>query len=276
MVRQQKTSLDIQKKVYHTDKFYQPAQTKKLAIFGTAYEVIYNHLSYEHKISQAYIELATGVFWIDKSDLVPIIKKLKSLGYETLSEMSAIDMLAIHNRFEMFYQLHSHWENNADKRRIRLKCFLSPNETIDSVSELFRCALWSEREAYDMFGIIFENHPHLNRILMPQDWVGHPLLKSYPLKGDESASWYEVDKIFGKEYRNIIGPEQRDSARIDEKDTFNFARIGYEQEKGTPISANSNYLENPQPSQSDSPKSDKALFVKNLHPKNPKLLKERR
>ncbi|PAF49782.1 NADH dehydrogenase [Helicobacter sp. 12S02232-10] len=265
MVRQQKIGLDIQKKAYHTDKFYQPKQTSKLPVWGTSYEVLYNHLSYEHKIHQAYIELGTGVFWIQKSDLLPIVKKLKSLGYDILSEMSAIDMLAIDNRFEMFYQFHSVYSNNSDKRRIRIKCFLSPNETIESLSGEFRCALWTEREAYDMLGIIFENHPHLNRILMPQDWVGHPLLKSYPLKGDENASWYEIDKIFGKEYRSIIGPEQRDSARIDEKDTFNFARIGFEKERGTQNNFNLN-----------TQKQAKAAFVKNLDSKKPKMLKERR
>lgn len=68
-----------------------------------------------------------------------------------------------------------------------------------------------------MFGIIFEGHPCLQRLLMPHDWVGHPLLKSYPLQGDEYAQWYEIDRIFGKEYREIIGAEQRDSARIDSK-----------------------------------------------------------
>ena len=62
---------------------------------------------------------------------------------------------------------------------------------------------------------------------MPKDWVGHPLLKSYPLQGDEYAAWYEVDKIFGKEYRQIIGPEQRDSARIDRNDDKNFSAISF-------------------------------------------------
>ncbi|PAF50672.1 NADH-quinone oxidoreductase subunit C [Helicobacter sp. 13S00477-4] len=262
MVRQEKIGLDIQKKVYHTDKFYQPKETIKYPIVGTQYEIIYNHLSYNHKIENAYIELSTAVFWIQKKELIPIIKKLKSLGYDILTEMSAIDMLAIDNRFEMFYQFLSILPNNSQKRRIRIKCYLNPNENIDSISGEFRAALWSEREAYDMLGIVFTNHPHLNRILMPQDWVGHPLLKSYPLKGDENASWYEVDKIFGKDYRQIIGPEQRDSARVDEKDTFNFARIGHETQKGTQETLKLSGSKN-------------ALFVKNLENSNPKVLKER-
>lgn len=264
MVRQSKIGLDIQKKAYHTDKFYQPKQTSKTSIIGSPYEVIFNHLGYEYKICESYIELDTAIFWIKKTDLLPIMKILKKLGYETLSEMSAIDMLDLKGEFEMFYQLLSYDGNNSEKRRIRLKCILKPNEGIDSVVSEFRCAIWSERETFDMFGIIFNGHPHLSRILMPHDWVGHPLLKSYPLKGDESASWYEVDRIFGKEYREIIGPEQRDSARVDEKDTFNFARIGHEMQKGTEV----------QSALFD--KSSKALFVKNLDPSKAKVLKERR
>jgi len=72
------------------------------------------------------------------------------------------------------------------------------------------------------------NHPFLKRILMPDDWEGHPLLKTYPVEGDEFASWYEVDKIFGKEYRDIVGPENRDPARVDRYDSQRFSRIGYE------------------------------------------------
>ena len=63
---------------------------------------------------------------------------------------------------------------------------------------------------------------------MPDDWYDHPLKKTYPLQGDEAASWYEVDKIFGKEARDVIGPEQRDPAAIDRYDTTRFARLGHE------------------------------------------------
>jgi NADH-quinone oxidoreductase subunit C len=71
---------------------------------------------------------------------------------------------------------------------------------------------------------------------MPDDWEGYPLRKTYPLQGDEFAQWYEVDKIFGKEARDIIGPEIRDSAHIDRYDTERFARLGHEVSKGSDIS----------------------------------------
>ena len=95
---------------------------------------------------------------------------------------------------------------------------------------------------------------------MPRDWVGHPLLRSYPLQGDENASWYEVDKIFGKQYRDIIGAEQRDSARIDESEARNFSRIDKLGSSSDPL-----YIE-----------ASKALFVRNIAKEKKEILAKRK
>ncbi|WP_304208985.1 NADH-quinone oxidoreductase subunit C [Helicobacter canis] len=240
--------IDVQRKATHTPRFYQPIETLKLPIQGSAWEVIYNHLAYGFAIDRAYIELGIAVIWVRKDDIVGVLTKLKSLGYEVLSEMSAVDMLAKDNRFEMFYQLHSVQESFSDKRRVRVKCYLGENEQIDSVSSIFSLALWSEREAYDMLGIRFVNHPNLTRLLMPKDWVGHPLRRSYPLQGDEYAAWYEIDKIFGKEYREVVGAEQRDSARVDPNDERSFSKLDAIGEEGEGL-----YMD-----------ASKALFVKDI------------
>lgn len=240
--------IDVQRKATHTPRFYQPIETLKLPIQGSAWEVIYNHLAYEFAIDRAYIELGIAVIWVRKDDIVGVLTKLKSLGYEVLSEMSAVDMLAKDNRFEMFYQLHSVQGGFSDKRRVRVKCYLGENEQIDSVSSIFSLALWSEREAYDMLGIRFVNHPNLTRLLMPKDWVGHPLRRSYPLQGDEYAAWYEIDKIFGKEYREVVGAEQRDSARVDPNDERSFSKLDAIGEEGDGL-----YMD-----------ASKALFVKDI------------
>lgn len=261
---------DVQRHSYHTPRFYQPALTPKVAIEGSAWEVIYNHISYFHKVDLAYVELGCAVLWIESSDILPVLTRLKSLGYETLSEMSAIDKLALEKdesgadkssgQFELFYQLHALNSSFKDKRRIRIKCAINEGEQVDSIHSLFSLALWSEREVYDMFGIRFRNHPNLSRLLMPRDWVGHPLLRSYPLQGDEYASWYEVDKIFGKEYREVIGAEQRDSARIDESEVRNFARIDELGEQSDPL-----YIE-----------ASKSLFVRNISKEKKEILSKRK
>lgn len=240
--------IDVQRKATHTPRFYQPIETMKLPIQGSAWEVIYNHLAYCFRIDRAYIELGIAVIWVCKDDIVGVLAKLKNLGYEVLSEMSAVDMLAQDNRFEMFYQLHSVQESFSDKRRVRVKCYLGETEQIDSVSSIFSLALWSEREAYDMLGIRFVNHPNLTRLLMPKDWVGHPLRRSYPLQGDEYAAWYEIDKIFGKEYREVVGAEQRDSARVDPNDERSFSKLDAIGEEGEGL-----YMD-----------ASKALFVKDI------------
>ncbi len=138
--------------------------------------------------------------------------------------LSPVDYLAQDNEFEIFDLL----LNLDESKRVRVETRIKQDEAIESVESIYKMANFAEREMYDMFGIYVNNHSYLKRILMPDDWEGHPLLKSYPLQGDEHASWYEVDKIFGKEYRDVIGPEIRDAARVDRYDTQRFARVGKE------------------------------------------------
>jgi len=223
-----------QKKSYYTDRFW---VAPKVARFAPSEDAIFdNHLlvlSSKVQVKDAYIELGNLVVIVDKKDVFSTLDILKhDLGYDILSDMSAIDYLERYGGFELFYQLLS----MNSKKRIRVKAFLPKGEVVSSVEPLFRSADWAERECFDMFGIRFNNHPNLKRILMPDDWVGHPLLKSYPLHGDEAARWYEVDKIFGKEHRDVIGPEIRDAAHIDRYDTRRFARLGHEVEYGEDIS----------------------------------------
>ena len=71
-----------------------------------------------------------------------------------------------------------------DPARVRVQAWLDDGEPIASVLGVWPAADWFEREAYDMMGIVFEGHPYLVRILMPEDWEGHPLRKDYPLGGE--------------------------------------------------------------------------------------------
>jgi NADH-quinone oxidoreductase subunit C len=97
-----------------------------------------------------------------------------------LSDVTAVDWYPQEPRFEVVYHLHSLERNE----RLRLKCRLPDRDPeVDSVTVVWRSANWYEREVYDLFGIRFRNHPDLRRILMPEDWEGHPLRKDYPVHG---------------------------------------------------------------------------------------------
>lgn len=228
-MREYKDRQNSQKTAFHKDRFFVPNVLKRGEVSED--ELFFTHVEEFKKaldVKEAYIQADQLVVYIDAKDNVQALKKSKELGYEVLSELSAIDFIASKDGFEVFYQLLS-MQNN---KRMRIKCFLPKHEELKSVEAIYKSANWAEREMYDMFGIIIINHPSLKRILMPDDWHGFPLLKTYPLQGDEEAKWYEVDTIFGKEYRDIIGDEERDSAKIDRADTTDFIRINHLVPKG--------------------------------------------
>jgi NADH-quinone oxidoreductase subunit C len=82
-------------------------------------------------------------------------------------------------RFDVVMHLYSMTQNH----RLRVKAAVGENETIPTVSGVWKTANWQEREAFDMFGVVFEGHPDLRRILLPEDWEGYPMRKDYPLGG---------------------------------------------------------------------------------------------
>jgi NADH-quinone oxidoreductase subunit C len=233
-MRTYKPKDDVQKKSYYNDRFYITPTLKRESVCNDSiFNADYLSLKDEVDIQDSYIELDHLVVVIKPCDNIKAIKHLKEIReYDFMMELTAIDYLATRGGFEIIYELLS----TSKRKRMRVKTFVQEDEAIESVNPIFRMADWSEREMYDMYGVKVNNHPLLKRILMPDDWVGHPLRKSYPLQGDEVASWYEVDKIFGKEARDIIGPELRDSACVDRYDTNRFARLGHEVSKGVPIS----------------------------------------
>lgn len=222
---------NVQGKSYYTDRFWVAPRVPREEVTDAHFTGVVATLGALAK--EAHVELGQLIVHIDARDNVAVIKALKeACGYTQCSEQSAVDYLAKDGEFELFYQL----LNVNEAKRARVVCRIKKGEAIESIVPLFNSANFAEREMFDMFGIKVNNHPFLKRILMPDDWEGHPLLKTYPLHGDEFASWYEVDKIFGKEYRDIIGPENRDPAKVDRHDTKRFARIGYEVPFGTDIS----------------------------------------
>jgi NADH-quinone oxidoreductase subunit C len=233
-MRAYKPKDNVQKKAYYTDRFHKSPQVPKQdvasdEVFAADLEAI----KAKFEVLDAYIQVEQMVVYIKPEDNFGVLELMRDeLSYTQLSEMSAVDFIADRGGFEIFYQTLS--MNKA--KRIRVKMFINNGDAVNSVEKLFRSADWAEREMYDMFGIEANGHPFMKRIHMPYDWQGHPLLKTYPLQGDEFAAWYEVDKIFGKEARDEIGPELRDTARVDRYDSQRFARLGHEVPKGVEVS----------------------------------------
>jgi NADH-quinone oxidoreductase subunit C len=118
---------------------------------------------------------------ISPARIAAVCRYLKeSWQFARLTDVTAVDWHPQEPRFEVVYHLHSVERNE----RLRLKCRL-PGEApqIDSVTGVWRSANWYEREIFDLFGIGFRNHPNLRRILLPEDWEGHPLRRDYPIHG---------------------------------------------------------------------------------------------
>ncbi len=222
---------NVQGKSYYTDRFWVAPRVPRTEVEDEHFAAVVKALG--KQANESYVEIGQLVVHIDATNNFAVLKTLKEkCGYTQCSEQSAVDYLAKDGEFELFYQL----LNVNEAKRVRVVCRIKNGEAIESVEPLFKSANFAEREMFDMFGIKVNNHPFLKRIIMPDDWEGHPLLKTYPLHGDEFASWYEVDKIFGKEYRDIIGPENRDPAKVDRHDTKRFSRVGYEVPFGADIS----------------------------------------
>lgn len=120
----------------------------------------------------------------DKKVLRKIVEYLKEVGFKHLQTLTAVDYWQMDKifRFEVIYQFY----HILERMSLRLRVKVSEEElTIDSIVDLYPVANFLEREVYDLFGIQFIGHPNLKRILLPDNWEGHPLRKDYPLEPDE-------------------------------------------------------------------------------------------
>jgi NADH-quinone oxidoreductase subunit C len=121
---------------------------------------------------------------VPKGKILDICKFLHSesdLQYSLLTDLCGLDLFPQIPRFEVVYLLYS-MKNN---QRLRLKAKVGDGESIASVESIWKVANWYEREAYDLFGITFENHPDLRRILLWDGYEGYPLRKDFPVEGPD-------------------------------------------------------------------------------------------
>lgn len=114
---------------------------------------------------------------VGKEHLIAVLTSLKDSGFEVLMDLTGVDYIHPFKKTKVVYWLH----NPVNYQRIRVVLYAERNESLSSVTSLWEGADWYERELYDLFGVLFQGHPDLKRILMPDDWVGHPLRRDYAL-----------------------------------------------------------------------------------------------
>jgi NADH-quinone oxidoreductase subunit C len=147
----------------------------------------------------ASIDFAT--IYVPGDRLVATCAALRdTLRYTVLTEVTAVDYLPRQPRYEVVYHLLS----IANRSRLRLKVRVGDGAALPTIQEVWPSAGWLEREVYDMFGIVFENHPDLRRILMPDDWEGHPQRKDYPVQIRKAAQTYEPLEISEAEFTSNL------------------------------------------------------------------------
>ena len=136
------------------------------------------------------LELKNGLYLLnlEQSILIKVVKVLKEndkLKFNQFIDLTAVDYPNKKNRFEMIYILLS-VEFNL---RIIIRFLINENQSVDSLTNLFPAANWYEREVWDLFGITFNNHPDLRRLLTDYGFLGHPLRKDFPLSGNVEVKY---------------------------------------------------------------------------------------
>ena len=126
------------------------------------------------------------------------LRDLPGLEFHGFSDVTAVDFYARREpRFDLVYHLVSPHR----RARVRLKVRIGADQAVTSVAAVWPGAAWMEREVYDLFGIVFDEHPDLRRLMMPEDWEGHPLRKDYPVQLRKDASTYMPLQITEEEFR---------------------------------------------------------------------------
>ncbi|HOK52003.1 MAG TPA: NADH-quinone oxidoreductase subunit C, partial [Bacteroidales bacterium] len=173
--------------------------------------------------------------WVDKSKVVDMLSFLKnevSRPYRMLYDLTAIDerersnrsVLPVSSDFTVVYHLTSYGRNEDIRIKVPLQ---GEYPTMPSITKLWAYANWYEREVFDMFGIRFDGHPFLQRILMPRNWQGHPLRKEHPARATEMGPFVftEDDRTAADEMLQFK-PEEWGMSRSSDDADFLFLNLG--------------------------------------------------
>ncbi len=178
------------------------------------------------KINEGFIKFEQIQITINSQELISTLEFLKDndvCQFRQLTDIAGVDFPERLNRFDIVYHFLS-FKNNV---RIRVKTEISESNAIQSITQLFPAANWFEREAFDMYGIQFTDHPDLRRILTDYGFEGYPLRKDFPLTGNVEVRYDEMEKKIiyepvklQQDYRNFdIQSPWEGTKYIKKKDT---------------------------------------------------------
>jgi NADH-quinone oxidoreductase subunit C len=135
-------------------------------------------------IREAWQDRKQNILVVDRASLALVARWCRDEEkFDLLTDLTAVDFPTREKRFEVVLNLYSFQKNE----RLRLKVHAMNEELVPSVVSVWGTADWLERECYDMFGIRFDGHPNLRRILLPDEWQGHPLRKDYDILTQDTA-----------------------------------------------------------------------------------------
>jgi NADH-quinone oxidoreductase subunit C len=168
----------------------------------------------QEAVPEARLEAVASVdlqatIYAARDDVPAVMRALRDradLRFELLIEVTAADFWPREPRFELVYLLVS----LVHGRRLRLKVRLSGADArVATVGGVWPAAGWLEREVWDLFGIAFDGHPDLRRLLMPEDWEGHPLRKDYPVQINQVPRTSQPLQISEEEFRANLAEDRR-------------------------------------------------------------------
>ena len=142
------------------------------------------------EISDDFNQLQISISTNQILDVVDFIKNDEACEFRQITDIAGVDFPDRQKRFEVIYHFLSFKHNS----RLRIKIIIGEDESIPSITTIFPAANWFEREAFDMYGIQFKDHPDLRRILTEYGFEGYPLRKDFPLSGNVEIRYDEIDK----------------------------------------------------------------------------------
>jgi NADH-quinone oxidoreductase subunit C len=168
---------------------------------------------------EAVASVDMPVISVDRDHVIDVARALRddpALQFTFLADITAVDFLPVEPRFEVVYHLAS--IEGASPKRLRMKVRVPGHDpSVATLVPVFPVAGWLEREVFDLLGLTFEGHPDLRRVLMPDDWEGHPLRKDYPVQvRKDTASWSPIQLSPEEFAANVRAAQEQARARAAE------------------------------------------------------------